>query len=356
MKNWLDFPFIEPVLGGSIIIESQVPQLMKVFMKTFCLVLLMMCFSLTAFAQSKVAVVKILKGDVEVLTLGKTTKLKVDDWVEAGAVVKTGEKSFVKLVFLDKSTMNISPKSEMKIENFSGKDSGVIDLVKGQIRSQVTKDYLQMDPKKSKMFVKTPNAVMGIRGTDFTINYDGKNTSAALHEGSVVFNKLDDRSITSSDALEAIVDRGVAIRPGQISIVDPGMDRPTAPTNMSEQDKRKFEKDDVSANSKSSRSVVPEGLSGKIVDNKPDAIKEFVPTDSGAAAGESIADGPIASPRSPSSDPAPAPSLSKSPISDIPLPTSPQIFGPTSNPLKEMIQQEAASGTNTRTTIIVDPY
>ena len=33
--------------------------------------------------------------------------------------------------------------SEMKIESFSGKDSGVIDLVKGKIRSQVTKDYLQ---------------------------------------------------------------------------------------------------------------------------------------------------------------------------------------------------------------------
>ncbi len=103
-------------------------------------ILVVMLFSLSAFAQTKVAVVKLIRGEADVLTLGKTTKLKVDDWVENGSVVKTAEKSFVKLVFIDKSQMNVGPNSEMKIESFTGKDSGVIDLVKGKIRSQVTKD------------------------------------------------------------------------------------------------------------------------------------------------------------------------------------------------------------------------
>src|SRR6187200_2126673 len=108
-------------------------------MRTFIFLFIIGVLSSTpALAQKKVAVVKLLRGDVDILTLGKTMKLKADDWVEEGAVVKTSGKSFVKLVFIDKSQMNVGPNSEMKIENFSGKDSGVIELVKGKIRSQVT--------------------------------------------------------------------------------------------------------------------------------------------------------------------------------------------------------------------------
>ena len=55
--------------------------------------------SSVAFAEN-VAVVKVLRGEANVLTLGKTTKLNVNDWVKSGDVVKTAEKSFVKLIFL----------------------------------------------------------------------------------------------------------------------------------------------------------------------------------------------------------------------------------------------------------------
>lgn len=138
-------------------------------MKDTFIVLFLFMMSFSAFAQSKVAVVKLLRGDVDVqMKNKKTMKLKVDDWVENGATIKTGDKSFVKLIFIDKSQMNIGPHSEMKIENVTNKESGVIDLVKGKIRSTVTKDYLQIkDKDKSKLFIKTSNAVMGVRGTDF---------------------------------------------------------------------------------------------------------------------------------------------------------------------------------------------
>lgn len=137
----------------------------------------------------------------------------------------------MKLIFIDKSQMNIGPNSEMKIEKFDGKDSGVIDLVKGKIRSQVTKDYLQIqDRDKSKLFIKTPNAVMGIRGTDFMIATNGKNTSAVLFEGEVVFNRLDARGISNSRRLEDIVDRGVRMFPGEFSVVEANRNQPTIPS------------------------------------------------------------------------------------------------------------------------------
>lgn len=238
------------------------------------------------------------------LSLGKTEKLKTEDWVEDGSVVKTEDKSFVKLVFLDKSTMNIGPNSEMKIEKFNGKDSGVIDLVKGKIRSQVTKDYLQIkDKDKSKLFIKTKNAVMGVRGTDFMISTNGVNTATVLFEGEVVFNNLPSANLSNTTVLEQAVNEGVRIVPGEFSVVELGAP-PTVPSVLNVQQLEKLEKNpnfvDSSRSPASSnaevKSVVPPGLTGATVSNSSDTLKTEVaqvaaPASSEPAAPASSADG-----------------------------------------------------------------
>jgi hypothetical protein len=248
------------------------------------LFIFLMLFSTSVFAQSKIAVVKILRGEVTLLTLGKSKQLNVDDWVENGGVVKTAEKSFVKLIFIDKSQMNIGPNSEMKVESFTGKNSGIIDLVKGKIRSQVTKDYLQMkDKDKSKLFIKTKNAVMGVRGTDFLISSNGQSTSIVLFEGEIAFNKFENRGEISTEKLEEIVDRGVRMFPGEFSVVDPARSMPTAPALMNIQQREKLEQNvdmnkerapSSSQPEEVSRTVVPPGLSGAVVSNNPEVLKK----------------------------------------------------------------------------------
>lgn len=251
----------------------------------FATLLFLILFSTTLLAQSKVAVVKLLRGEADVLTLGKTTKLKVEDWVESGSVIKTAEKSFVKLIFIDKSQMNVGPNSEMKIESYTGKDSGVIDLVKGKIRSQVTKDYLQMkDRDKSKLFIKTQNAVMGVRGTDFMISTNGTNTSTVLFEGEIVFNKLEQKGEISSAKLEAMVDRGVRMFPGEFSVMEINRPMPTVPSLINIQQREHLEKNSEfnsdrtpdNASDKSAKSVVPEGLNGSTVSNNNAVLKSEV--------------------------------------------------------------------------------
>mgnify|MGYP003574887180 CR=1 FL=1 len=238
-----------------------------------------------ALAQSKVAVVKMLRGEVDVLTLGKTTKLKIDDWVESGAVVKTAEKSFVKLVFVDKSQMNVGPNSEMKIEKFSGEDAGVIDLVKGKIRSQVTKDYLQIkDKDKSKLFIKTPTAVMGIRGTDFLISTNGSNTAAVLFEGEVVFNRIGSHDLSNTNSLEQLVDRGVRLYPGDFSVVVPEIQQPTVPSRLNIQQLNNLEKNESFDSDRTpsnttgteAKSIVPAGLNGHVVSNNTAILKNEI--------------------------------------------------------------------------------
>lgn len=250
------------------------------------LVAILMVFSAQVFAQSKVAVVKMLRGDASMSENGKTVKLAADQWIPSGVVVKTAEKSFVRLVFIDKSQMNIGPNSEMKIEQFGGGDAGVIDLVKGKIRSQVSKDYLQQkDKDKSKLFIKTPNAVMGIRGTDFLISTNGVNSSAVLFEGEVVFNKVDNAAMReiSTAALEASVDRGVRIFPGEFSVVEANRPNPTVPAVLNVQQIEKLEKNQDFSQDRApsdqgtqaaTKSVVPGGLSGDTVSNKPAALNQ----------------------------------------------------------------------------------
>jgi hypothetical protein len=248
-----------------------------------------------AFGQTKVAIAKIVKGEVDLLTMGKTTKLKAEDWVESGSVIRTGEKSFVRLVFVDKSTMNITSGAEMKIESFNGKEAGVIDLVKGSIRSQVTKDYLQIKNKdKSKLFIKTQNAVMGVRGTEFDIATNGVNTTTILYEGEIVFNSLKEQGTLSPERLEQIVDSGVRVYPGDFSVMEAGRSMPTVPARLNVlqlealQKSKEFDGGDSSASSISSqegssgKSVVPEGLTGAVVSNDAKTLKAEVTQVTGA--------------------------------------------------------------------------
>jgi hypothetical protein len=258
--------------------------------------LFLMCLFLStthSLAAQKAASIKLLRGEVEILTLGKTTKLNDKDWrktgavvwVETGAIIKTAEKSFVKLIFIDKSQMNVGPNSEMKIEKYSTKDAGVIDLVKGEIRSKVTKDYLQIqDVNKSKLFIKTKNAVMGVRGTDFLIATNGKNTQTVLFEGQILFNRLENRGEVPSRSLEEVVDRGVRMFPGEFSVMEAQRSMPTVPSLLDVRQREQLEKNEdfnsdrtpSNASTKSSNSVVPTGLSGQVVSNSAETLKSEV--------------------------------------------------------------------------------
>jgi len=265
------------------------------------LTLVLMLHASLVFTQDKVAVVKLLKGNVDVIVGGKTEKLAMDQWVVSGAVVKTAEKSVVKLVFIDKSQVNIGPNSEMKIEKFGGGDSGVLDLVKGKIRSQVSKDYLQQQNKdQSKMFVKTPNAIMGIRGTDFElavappISEGGTGaTSAVLYEGAVGFAQYDQSSVgtPTTASLEQMVDAGVNIQPGQFSVVNATDNIPSIPVNLSVHQLEKMEATHMGAETPASsdkpdtsaHSPVPAGLDSSVVASAPAAVDAVINADAGGA-------------------------------------------------------------------------
>lgn len=184
-----------------------------------------------ASPKRNVALVKVLHGEAYEVSDGIQRPLKLDDWISEGSVVKTGEKSFVKLIFLDKSMMNMGSNSEMKVERYSVDDAAVIDRVKGYIRSKATKDYLRIQENKSKLFIKTSNCVHGVRGTEFELTYNEENgigtTALQMIEGSVEFTNL----ITGVTSLVSNQDSIVAQGPingggiagPEITVLDPAL-------------------------------------------------------------------------------------------------------------------------------------
>jgi hypothetical protein len=247
-------------------------------MKKILLLLLTITFMFFAFASGKgkkVAIVTIKKGKAVVIGInGDKLNIQKGQWVEQGAVVKTEKSSFVKLSFIDKSTVNIGPNSEMKIERFSKNEAGVLNVISGKIRSKVTKDYLNMEKDKSKLFVRSKSAVMGIRGTDFMFSTSKETgaSTAILFEGSVVFNKVTKKNKMKN--LEAIVHRGFRIKPGQFSVAHMKHKRPTVPSKLSTRQFVALEKNVSLASSskkvlrKKVRSLTPPGLTRDLVSSE----------------------------------------------------------------------------------------
>jgi hypothetical protein len=108
-------------------------------------------------------------NQVEQLKQGKAPPLpaKVPNGVENQDQVKTREKSMAVVQFVDDSTMTISPKSKVTIEDYmydasQAQSKGTIKVLQGVVESVIpTTDKLQ----KKDIKILTTTAIAGIRGT-----------------------------------------------------------------------------------------------------------------------------------------------------------------------------------------------
>lgn len=244
---------------------------------------------LTAQGDSGVAKVIILKGEAQEFPVeGSPRVLKRGDWVAEGSTVRSKSRSFVKLLFIDKSQMNIGPESEMKIKEFPRNKAGIINLLKGKVRAKVTKNYMDIDKKKSKLFIKTKTAAMGVRGTDFQVIYNPKNdvTSLVTFEGAVAMAKIDDSikdNRINQNVLESALNKreAVIVKQGQYSGAIPGQKRVSIPVKISPTQLESLKSTEPGVSSSDSprkpasvepteskrvvRSIVPPGLDAKSV-------------------------------------------------------------------------------------------
>ena len=169
------------------------------------LMLLILSFNIFASAFQGVIVRK--QGNVEVLTnpskavnkKGKTIlyegtyytleKARLGMKVKNGNIIRTKNGSKARIVYRNGDQVNIGEGSTLKIywekKKRTKKTESGYNLIYGKVRAIIKKDG-----PRSGSIVKTKSAVMGIRGTDFSVTQKGANSKTALAviRGQVNFN------------------------------------------------------------------------------------------------------------------------------------------------------------------------
>lgn len=122
-------------------------------------------------SAQKAGHIKVSRGAVQVERAGQKTPAAVGATVQAGDVVTTGPDGSVGITFLDNSLLSAGPNSVLAIDRFafdstthqgsfeSSLRKGTLAVVSGKLAKQ--------SPEAMK--VKTPAAVLGVRGTEFLV-------------------------------------------------------------------------------------------------------------------------------------------------------------------------------------------
>jgi hypothetical protein len=163
-------------------------------------------FTIPAFARKHVAIVTKVRGKVTKLNPGamRASKVKRGDRLFEDTSVVTGNRSFVRIEFLDKSRLSLGPKSKIVVTQIKKKEGSVISLLKGRTRTKVKPG----NSKKNKFFIKTRTAALGVRGTDFQTIYnpDNKVTNLLTYKGKVAMANLKDPAIPKAKK-EVVLER-----------------------------------------------------------------------------------------------------------------------------------------------------
>ena len=123
-----------------------------------------------AIAQDSSGMVVASRGEVIAMSNGGSRELKQGDFVYVNDEIMTSNRSFAVLQFVDGAKVTVRPDSTLIIERYlyAGNDSdeATLNLVSGGLRV-ITGAMAKTNPENYK--VRTPVALMGVRGTEFSI-------------------------------------------------------------------------------------------------------------------------------------------------------------------------------------------
>lgn len=126
-----------------------------------------------AMAEGREVLVTAMTGTVDFMKGGKGewTKVETEAVLQETDVVRTGAKSTCSLLFkgMSNSTVEVKPDSVLELSTVSDKTGDDTELGLS-IGSVLVKAEKLND--ESSFQVRTPNSIVGIRGTEFEVNVD----------------------------------------------------------------------------------------------------------------------------------------------------------------------------------------
>lgn len=235
---------------------------------------------ITAWPDSDVGTILVVKGKSKTESNGKLSVLEQGSTIKAGSVIKTQKNSYLRVIFIDETQMDLGPDTEVKVEKFPKGGPGLLSLLVGHARVR----YIEKTTKKirQKMAIRTPTALAEVKGTDFEIIYNDKNTvtSIVTFDGAVSFSKNPEGGESS---------QAYTVTPGNFSSINSDADMPSVPTRISPEQfdylARSRPADSVSipalVSNKESGSIVPPGTDPRSLAGQPEGVAALGPPPEG---------------------------------------------------------------------------
>ena len=138
-----------------------------------------------ALAQAKIGVAATVTNDVAQLLGQKPQPISSGEDVVRNEVVRTGEASNTKLVFVDDTNLAVGPASTVKLDKFvfagaTSYNQAGMELAKGAFR------FTTGHSEKRAYDIRTPVATIGVRGTILDVLSQGARTTVVLQEGKAI--------------------------------------------------------------------------------------------------------------------------------------------------------------------------
>ena len=142
-------------------------------MRKTMIVLATLSFAGAALAAD-IGQVKVAQGKVEIQRGATTVPAKVGTAVQASDVIVTGADGSAGVTFTDNSLVSVGPNSVFAIDKYrfdSTTHKGEFEgsLKKGKLAA-VSGKMVKQSPEAMK--IRTPSAIMGVRGTEFVVQVD----------------------------------------------------------------------------------------------------------------------------------------------------------------------------------------
>jgi FecR protein len=107
---------------------------------------------------------------------------KINDALEWNDLLKTEQKGRLRAGLTDGSILSLGSNSELRVvQHDAASQQTSLEMNLGKVRSKVVK----VTQPNGKFEMTTPNAVIGVIGTDFYVSYDGNKTTVITYTGKV---------------------------------------------------------------------------------------------------------------------------------------------------------------------------
>ncbi len=115
----------------------------------------------------------------------------VGDRLREGAALRTADSGFVTVQLVDGSTMQVKPRTDMKLERIRRlAGTNVTDTQVDMSSGTAEVRFKPAVPKVSRFQIRTGFATAAVRGTEFRVTAQEKGTRTEVSEGTIVFTGL----------------------------------------------------------------------------------------------------------------------------------------------------------------------